>query len=130
MALNNALDAIRPGTYTTSVSSTRLSNEDGKVVTVVVDVESITTGTLTVTVRGVARTNRTDGAQITWPILATTALNAANAAGAPTILQIGPGLPVTANVSDNKMVPLFFLVDAVKSDTSAWKFSVQYMTNT
>lgn len=126
MAANTALTAIKPGTYTLSQSSPVLTNEDGKYLTFVIKVESVTTSTLTVTIKGVARPgSTTDGSAVTWDILASSALNAAGT----TAIRIGPGFPATANVSANDMVPLFFMVDAVKGDTSSWKFSVTYYAN-
>lgn len=75
-----------------------ISNPDGQAVQVDVDVTVNAGGLGSVTVTLYAKDPLTGGR---YPLLASAAL----AAVAKTTIQIGPGLPVTANVSANAVAP-------------------------
>lgn len=103
---------------TASVNSADQVNLSGDSVHVIVDVTAYTSGTLTVSVQG-----KDPASGKYYTLLSSAAL----AATGTTVLKVGKGLPATANVSANDLLPLVWRVSVVGASTPIATFSVGFM---
>lgn len=88
----------------------------GRKLVVVVNISVFTSGTLTVAINGVS------ASAYSYAILTSAALGAA----ATTPVQVGPGLPATANVSANAVLPSQVQVVATVSGGGSLTYGIDY----
>jgi hypothetical protein len=98
-APNASFNLIPAGTTTTQ-TNIQLGNPGSKNLVVIVKVTAGTSVTVAI--------NATTASGFTYNLLTSAAI----ASGSTTALSVGPGLPVTANVSANAVVPAYLLVTA------------------
>jgi hypothetical protein len=84
---------------------------------VVIDITAFTSGTLTVTIKGITP------AGVVYTILASAALGAA----AITTLKVGPGLTASTNVAANDVIPDQIQVIVAEASTPVFTYSVEYL---
>lgn len=102
---------------TATQSNVALTNYNAAELLVVINISAFTSGTLTVAVSG------TTSSSYSIPLLTSAALGAA----ATTVLQIGPGLPTTANLSANMPLPRNLLLTATVSGGGSLTYGIDYV---
>lgn len=101
----------------TSVTSSDVINSAGASVVVVLDVTAYTSGTLTLTIQG-----KDPASGKYYTLLTGAAVNSIST----NVYKIGPGLPVTANVSANDLVPVAWRISIAGASTPIATYSAGY----
>jgi hypothetical protein len=111
----NFSDNLIPAGTTSTQTAVQLGNPgSGKLVLVV----KVTAGAGSLTVA----INATTASGFTYNLLTSAAL----ASGSTTALSVGPGLPVTANVSANAVVPAYLLVTATVTTSATYGIDYEF----
>lgn len=115
MALNQHYNICSVAGATASFNSPDYQNPDGRGIKVFVDTTVIGTGSITVTIQG---KDPTSGKYVT--LLASAAITT-NTTGVYTVY---PGLPATANVSANDILPRVWRIAVTANNANAATYSI------
>jgi hypothetical protein len=118
--VNRSVTLLTSASRTTTQTSADIPNPVGRFLHVILDTTTIGTGSVTVTING------KDPASGKYYLLLS---GAAVITNTTSVYKVGPGLPATANVSANDMVPELFQIVVTANNANAVVYSVGYNLN-
>lgn len=118
--VNHTYTLLASASRTTTQTSADLINSAGRFLHVILDMTTVGTASVTVTING---KDPTSGKYYLLLAGAAVTTNSTN------VYKVGPGLPATANVSANDMVPRVFQIVVTANNANAGVYSVGYSLN-
>lgn len=119
-ALHRSKTVLASASRTTTQTSADQINPAGRFLHVILDMTTVGTGSVTVTING---KDPTSGKYYLLLAGAAVTTNSTN------VYKVGPGLPATANVSANDIVPRIFQIVVTANNANAAVYSVGFNLN-
>lgn len=116
---NQDVTLLASAARTTTTNSPDQTNYNGRGVKVLINVTVVGTSNLTLTLKGKESIAGTYYTLLASAVISGTGL---------TVLTVYPGLPATANVSANDLVPRTWRAEITHGDGSSWTYSVSGVT--
>lgn len=114
---NDEVTLLASASRTTLQTGATSTNEGANGIVVMINITAFTSGSITVSIKGIDVLSGN-----TYTILASAAL----AATGFTVLKVYPGLPISANASANDVLPRKYRIDVAVGDATPITYSVKY----